>query len=124
MKKLIEHSHCELNMVCIVFFFFIGAIAPSILLAQGYPACWPSETPTNCSSNLGYAPDPFVPEHTPIKYIKVVLHVFHKEDTANLGQYMVHPTNPDNFTADHKDYLKSWFTHSDGINGVLGQSMR
>ena len=47
------------------------------------------------------------------------MHIFQKEDPDHLNQYVVHPANPDNFTQDHVNFLKSWFTSPDGINGML-----
>jgi Secretion system C-terminal sorting domain len=77
-----------------------------------YPDCWPPEG-TNlpaCESSLKYAPDPEHPELTPVKYVRTVVHVFQKED----------PSDPDNFTEDHLDVIKSFFDGAGGINDFLG----
>ena len=77
---------------------------------NGYPLCWPEEDPNlitdpcNISSNNG--PDPDFPEHTPIRYIKVVLHIFQKTD----------PNDPGNFTNADMDLIRSWFTDPNGVN--------
>lgn len=85
-----------------------------------YPTCWPDELETDeCEKSLNYAPDPDHPEHTPIRYVKVVLHIFQKEDPAQLGQWVVHPTDPGNFTIADLGILQSWFTATGGPNGVM-----
>ena len=74
------------------------------------PSCWPEESPSTispCEDYTNYGPDPDFPEHTPIKYIKVVLHIFQQEP----------PLDPKNYTAeDHMEVIQSWFTDPDGAN--------
>lgn len=74
-----------------------------------YPVCWPAESTLPCFNSNGYAPDPNFPEHTPIRYIKTVLHIFQTED----------PANPDNYTEDHLDLFQSWFNDPVGVNGFM-----
>ncbi|MEO1261731.1 MAG: T9SS type A sorting domain-containing protein [Bacteroidota bacterium] len=71
------------------------------------PNCWPEESPNTspCEDSANYGPDPDFPEHTPIKYIKVVLHIFQKENGP-----------PENYDTSHMDIIRSWFTHPDGTN--------
>ena len=80
--------------------------------------CWPEEdfsTISPCENFTNYGPDPDFPEHTPLRYIKVVLHIFQREDPSNSGQ--IHPTDPANYTAeDHMDIIRSWFTDPNGTN--------
>ncbi len=73
-----------------------------------YPFCWPPEGENlpNCDNSIKYAPDPLHPELTPIKYIRVVVHILQKED-AN---------DRDNFTVADLDVIKSWFDGPEGIN--------
>lgn len=88
---------------------------------QSYPSCWPSETTTTtCEQSIAYAPDPLAPELTPIRYVNVVLHIFQKEDPNNLDQFVVHPTDPGNFTEAHLPLIDSWFNGPNGVNGFLG----
>ena len=79
---------------------------------QEYPDCWPPEGTglPACENSLKYAPDPKHPELTPIKYVRTVVHVFQKED----------PNDPDNFTVEHLDVIKSFFDGTGGINDFLG----
>jgi len=79
---------------------------------QEYPDCWPPEGTglPACENSLKYAPDPEHPELTPIKYVRTVVHVFQKED----------PNDPDNFTVEHLDVIKSFFDGTGGINDFLG----
>lgn len=87
----------------------------------GYPSCWPQQDTTKpCTQSINYAPDPNFPEHTPIRYIKTVLHIMQKEDPAQLGQWKIHPTDPGNFTIEHIDLIRSWFNDPAGSNGMLG----
>lgn len=79
---------------------------------QEVTACWPDNVPP-CESTINYAPDSHFPEHTPIKYIKFVLHVFQNSNA-------VFP--PGNYTnsPEHLDVLRSWFHHpTKGINARL-----
>ncbi|MEO1262445.1 MAG: hypothetical protein AAFZ15_26800 [Bacteroidota bacterium] len=88
------------------------------LCLQPLKDCWPEEdfsTISPCENFTNYGPDPDFPEHTPLRYIKVVLHIFQKEDPQNPGQ--IHPTDPANYTAeDHMDIIQSWFTDPNGTN--------
>jgi len=87
-----------------------------------YPRCWPEEDEQDpCTQSLSYAPDPDYPELTPLRYIKTVIHVFQKEDPERLGQYARHPEDPANFTEEHIDIFRSWFTDSLGANWILSQ---
>lgn len=82
-----------------------------------YPACWPNELEIDeCEMSLNYAPDPDHPDHTPIHYVKVVLHIFQKEDPAQLNKWIVDPQDPGNFTEEHLGILRSWFTPNGGAN--------
>lgn len=83
---------------------------------QTYPACWPPEglNLPSCENSLSYAPDPEHPELTPLKYIRVVVHVFQKEDKDNPGH--VDPNDPGNFTEEDKDLIQSFFDGPGGIN--------
>ncbi|MCB9290722.1 MAG: T9SS type A sorting domain-containing protein [Lewinellaceae bacterium] len=86
-----------------------------------YPACWPvPDTLNPCAQSVSYAPDPDFPEHTPIRYIKTVIHIFQREDPDNLGNWVVHPDDPCNFTKEHIDVIKSWFNGPEGANTHLG----
>lgn len=50
------------------------------------PLCWP-DYDMSCEAVTGFAPNPDSPEDTPIKYVKVVLHVFQNWDDPNV----IHP---------------------------------
>ena len=79
--------------------------------SMGSCSCWPVETPIGpCDDQINFAPDPVYYEHTPIRYIKVILHIFQTED----------PSHPQHWSSEHIPLLKSWFTHPDGPNGLLG----
>ena len=84
------------------------------------PTCWPDEIPTGpCDDPINYAPDPIFPEITPLKYVKVILHIFQVEDPNNPNQ--PHPTDPQHYSSQHVGLIKSWFDHPDGVNeGFLG----
>ena len=86
--------------------------------SQTYPNCWPEENLSQidpCNDFTNYGPDPDFPELTPIRYIKVVLHIFQKEDPNNPG--MVDPVDPGNYNAiDHMGIIQSWFTDPNGTN--------
>ncbi len=85
---------------------------------QAYPSCWPHDL-SSCDSSINYAPDSNAPELTPLKYIKVVLHVMQKEDPAHVGENppVVHPTDPGNYSIGDTSLLKSWFYGPDkGLN--------
>jgi hypothetical protein len=87
---------------------------------SSYPSCWPSQTVTGvCDESESFAPDIDYPEHTPIRYIKTVLHVFQQEDPDSLGQWKIHPTNPWNFTKADTNFFRSWFSSSGGANDFL-----
>ncbi|MBP7272871.1 MAG: hypothetical protein KA974_03470 [Saprospiraceae bacterium] len=76
-----------------------------------YQNCWPPEGENlrTCDDSFNYAPDPEHPERTPIKYVKVVMHVFQKEN----------PNDPDNYTEAHCDVIKSYFHGKGGVNDFL-----
>ncbi len=79
---------------------------------SGSTHCWPDNQPP-CEETLNFAPDPDFPEHTPIKYVKVVLHIFQNQNA-------VFP--PGNFSNSQYDLdiLRSWFHHpTKGINARL-----
>ena len=79
------------------------------------PLCWPDNIPP-CEETIDYAPDPNALEETPLKYIKVVLHVFQNSSDPNVL------FSPGNFTnsVEHLDVLRSWFHHpTKGINARL-----
>lgn len=85
------------------------------------PSCWPDETPPDaCSDALNYAPDPDHLEHTPLRYVKVMLHIFQVADTTNPSQ--PDPINgPQHFSSEHIDLIKSWIDGPEGTNqGKLG----
>ncbi|MEZ4930737.1 MAG: hypothetical protein R2788_01235 [Saprospiraceae bacterium] len=95
-------------------------VGPEGTINGGYPTCWPDETPPDvCHSSNSYAPIPGYPELTPERYIKVILHVFQKEDPNNPGQ--VHPNGPDNYSSDNIGLFQSWFSlnGSGGVNDFL-----
>ena len=72
--------------------------------------CWPPLNPaSDCDDSYNYGPHPDFPDHTPLKYIKVVLHVF---QTTVAG-------DPRNFTSADIPVLKDWFDHPNGVNGLL-----
>lgn len=79
---------------------------------EGASHCWPDDL-SPCESTINYAPNPDFPEHTPIKYIKFVLHVFQNSNA-------VFP--PGNFTNSqaHLNVLRSWFHHpAKGMNARM-----
>ncbi|NRA49408.1 MAG: hypothetical protein HRU12_09775, partial [Phaeodactylibacter sp.] len=69
-----------------------------------YPSCWADGNATGCDETLSFTPNPNYPEHTPIRHLKVVLHIFQNTET----------NAPRNFTEEHIDIIRSWF---DGTNG-------
>lgn len=78
-----------------------------------FAPCWPISTQP-CKNTLSYAPDPDFPEHTPIKYVKIVLHIFQNSSAPALP--------PGNFTnsLEHINVLKSWFHHpTAGLNARM-----
>lgn len=82
---------------------------------ESEPACWPDYSPP-CNEVIKFAPNPDFPEDTPIKYVKVVLHVFQNQDDPTV----IHP--PGNFTnsVEHMNVLRSWFHDPNlGINAKL-----
>ena len=85
-----------------------------------YPKCWPPEEAENlCEQSINHAPDPDFPELTPIRYMQAIVHVFQKEHPDSLGQWVRHPDDPGNFTAEHIDIIQSWFDDPKGANGLL-----
>lgn len=85
-----------------------------------YPACWPSEeAPDGCDQSISYAPDPDYPKLTPVRYMQAIVHIFQKENPDSLGQWVRHPDDPGNFTAEHIDIIQSWFDDPKGANGLL-----
>jgi hypothetical protein len=92
-------------------------LGPEGTIGGSYPGCWPDETDPAYTNE--FAPDVNYPEVTPERYIKVILHVFQKEDPSNLNQYIVNPTNPDNYTQEHVQLFKSWFDDPGGVNGFM-----
>ena len=90
---------------------------PRGTVGHGYPKCWPQQSPDGpCSQSINYAPDPDYNELTPIRYMKTIVHIFQKEDPERLGEYVVHPDDPGNFTEAHMDIIRSWFRDSLGAN--------
>jgi hypothetical protein len=88
------------------------------------PLCWHTEDPLDiCTSSANNGPDPNYPDHTPIRYMKTVLHIFQQEDPDSLGQWKIHPTDPRNFidTATHLALFSSWFNDSGGANDFLSK---
>ena len=87
------------------------------------PSCWPEEDPalitSHCDISANNGPDPDFPKHTPIRYIKTVLHIFQKEDPDSLGRHIVDPAGPGNFDSTHMGIIQSWFTEPDGVNYQL-----
>mgnify|MGYP006268898685 CR=1 FL=1 len=72
-----------------------------------YPSCWPQRDAfisNTCEKSFSFTPDSNFPEHTPVRYLKTVLHIFQTED----------PNDPMNFTnsPEHINVLKSWFNES------------
>jgi hypothetical protein len=93
---------------------------PRSTIGQRYPKCWPQQSPDDpCSQSINYAPDPDYNRLTPIRYMKTIVHVFQKEDPEHLDEYVVHPSDPGNFTEAHMDIIRSWFRDSLGANGIL-----
>ncbi len=84
---------------------------------QTYPSCWATDT-SPCNSSIHYAPDPFAPELTPLKYINIVLHVMQKEDSAHVGENppIVNASDPGNYSTANIPLLKSWF--EDPVSGL------
>lgn len=81
-------------------------------------SCWPDEIPTGpCDDPLNYAPVPEHLGHTPLKYVKVILHFFQVADPNNPGQ--PHPNGPQHYSSEHIDVIKSWFSGQEGVNGGL-----
>jgi|GEM_PF-1941383 len=78
------------------------------------PDCWPDELPTEaCNDVLNHAPDPDHLEHTPLKYVKVMLHIFQVADSGDPNQ----PYNgPQHFTSSDIDAIKSWINGPQGAN--------
>lgn len=75
------------------------------------PNCFPNETPTDpCDDVLNYAPDPSYLELTPIRYVKVMLHIFQVAPVANQTY-----NGPQHFTSQHVPLIKSWI---DGVEGT------
>lgn len=89
-----------------------GMIGDTEGLISSGPSCWPQSAPPCEITNL-YAPDADFPEHTPIKYVKFVIHIFQNTSDPEI------PAPPGNFTSDpeHINVLRSWFHHpTKGIN--------
>jgi hypothetical protein len=85
-----------------------------------YPNCWPQEeTEASCEQSINYAPDPDYPDLTPVRYMQAIVHIFQKEHPDSLGQWVRHPDDPGNFTAEHIDIIQSWFDDPKGANGLL-----
>ncbi len=79
------------------------------------PTCW-LDSGDLCDDKIKFAPDPDFPEHTPIKYIKLIIHVFQLEDPND-------PDFPGNFQniPDHINVIRSWFDDPVyGVNSRLG----
>lgn len=88
------------------------------------PECFPPEIPDPddpCSDVSNYAPDPTRLEDAPIQYIKMVLHIFQRENPDSLGHHVLNTTNPGNYTLEQLDIIRSWFSDPDGINGFFQQ---
>jgi Periplasmic copper-binding protein (NosD) len=87
--------------------------------SSSYTSCWPNEIPAGpCDDPLNYAPDPASPEHTSLRYVKVILHVLQVEDPDNPGN--PHPIDPQNYYSNqHVDLFRSWFTSPEGVNGKM-----
>ncbi|MBK8566432.1 MAG: T9SS type A sorting domain-containing protein [Saprospiraceae bacterium] len=77
------------------------------------PDCFPNETPTDpCDDVLNYAPDPSYLELTPIRYVKVMLHIFQVAPPSDPNQPY---HGPQHFTSQHVPLIKSWI---DGVEGT------
>lgn len=77
-----------------------------------YPTCWPAQDSaltSSCDKSFNFAPDPDFPEHTPVRYLKTILHIFQAAP----------PSGPRNFTEADIDILRSWFSGDGGANYVL-----
>lgn len=90
-------------------------------------SCWPDHpVPTTqpCVGYEAFLPDPSDVEAIDLKYVKVIVHIFQKEDPNNPGQ--PHPTDPQNWNIhannpdeDHLAVIKSWYQSPDGLNKLL-----
>lgn len=114
----VKHHNISAPKICSV------CVGPPGTTGGKLPECFPPEVPDTsdpCSDVTNYAPDPARPDDTPIQYIKMVLHIFQREHPDSIGRHVVHPQDPGNYTRQHLDLIRSWFTHPDGINGFFQQ---
>lgn len=115
-REGVTHRNIKAPKICSV------CVGPPGSTGGRLPDCFPPEIPDPddpCSDVTHYAPDPDRPEDTPIQYVKMVLHIFQREDPDSLGMHVLNKDDPGNYTREHLDLIRSWFTDSAGINGFF-----
>ncbi|MAT56121.1 MAG: hypothetical protein CMN32_16750 [Saprospirales bacterium] len=112
----VTHRNIKAPQICSV------CVGPPGSTGGKLPDCFPPEIPDPedpCSDVTNYAPDPARPEDTPIQYVKMVLHIFQREHPDSLGKHVLNLDDPGNYTSEHLEMIRSWFTDPEGINGFF-----